>query len=241
MNPPVLTCEPIGTIRTPFKTKYGAPRQPSTADERSIGTISLRPGKNFEQALQDLEGFGYVWIISWFHQNTRWKPMVLPPNGGRTKRGVLATRSPHRPNPIGLSLCRLVSVKGRTLVVENPDMLDGSPILDIKPYLPHAESFPDAAAGWIAAVNEQSQPRFKVSFHPSTARGLERVEKEHGRELVTYVSGILARDPFPHSYRRIKQSKRGKSVLAAKRWRFHFIVSGGTVTVSRIVRTADKS
>lgn len=231
---------PIGIIHTPFKTKYGAPRQPATASEESVGVITLRAHSNFEQALEDLGGFDYIWVLFWFHKNKNWKPKVLPPHGGRKKRGLFATRSPHRPNPIGLSLCRLLGVKGRTLRIENPDMLDGTPILDIKPYIPHAESEPMARAGWIGELNEQSPPRFTVSFAPSTRTALDRLTPDERRELTTYVRNLLSRDPYPHVYRRIKKSAAGTSVIAAKRWRFHFRIDGTAIEVFRVTKASER-
>src|SRR5882724_8849522 len=105
----MLTLDPIGVIHTPFKDRAQAPRQPRADSKTAEGTIVLRSGQNFEQALDDLAGFEYIWIVSWFHKNSNWKPKVRPPRGSKIKRGVFATRSPHRPNPIGLSLARLIS------------------------------------------------------------------------------------------------------------------------------------
>ncbi|HVN47350.1 MAG TPA: tRNA (N6-threonylcarbamoyladenosine(37)-N6)-methyltransferase TrmO [Bacteroidota bacterium] len=232
--------KPIGVIHTPFKTKYGAPRQPASADTTSIGVITLNESQNFEQALEDIQGFEYIWVLFWFHQNKNWKPKVLPPNSGRTKRGVFATRSPHRPNAIGLSLCKLLEVKGRTLRIENPDMLDGTPIFDLKPYIPHVEAFPQARAGWIAAINEQSVPPFSVIFSADVKSRLKQMPPEERNEIMTYVKGILARDPHPHSYRRIKILKDGTSALAAKRWRFQFKIDGTTVRVFQCTYVNDK-
>lgn len=233
MNATNFIVEPIGIIRTPFKTKYGAPRQPASSAETTIGIITLNEHQNFEQALEDIEGFDYIWILFWFHQNKNWKPKVLPPNSKRIKHGVFATRSPHRPNPIGLSLCKLLGVKGRTIRVENPDMLDGTPILDIKPYIPHAESFPKARAGWIGEFNEQSVPNYTVSLSTDVRRALKNLDTEERQELVAYVNGILARDPFPHKYRRIKIMDEETSVLAVKLWRFEFKIDG---TIVRVVK-----
>jgi tRNA-Thr(GGU) m(6)t(6)A37 methyltransferase TsaA len=223
-----FTVEPIGVINTPFKTKYGAPRQPASATEQTVGVITLNERQNFEQALEDVRGFEYIWVLFWFHQNKNWKPKILPPNSGRTKRGLFATRSPHRPNPIGLSLCKLLEVRGRILHIENPDMLDGTPIIDIKPYIPHAEAFPNARAGWIAKLTEQSKPHYTVTFSADATRMLKTVETEERREVITYVGGILSRDPHPHSYRRIKVMKDGTSVLAVRCWRFQFEILDDT-------------
>ena len=240
MPQPKLVTMPIGIIRTPFKTKYGAPRQPATAKENTIGVITLNEGCNFEQAVQDLADFDYIWVLFWFHKNKNWKPMVLPPHGGRKKRGLFSTRSPHRPNPIGLSLCKLLDVRGRTIRIENPDMLDGTPVLDIKPYLPHAESHPEARGGWIHDSNEQTAPLYQVSFSQEVRnRFLQMKESEH-RELTTYLTAILSHDPHPHVYRRIKNLDDGSAVIAVKRWRFQFRIEGMAVRVFGVERATDK-
>lgn len=142
-----LNLKPIGTIKTSYSTKYGTPCQPASTKKSTTGIISLNSHSNYEQGLEDLNSFEYIWIIFWFHKNVNWKSKVLPPYGGKTKRVVFATRSPHRSNPVGLSLCKLVEVKGRKIIVENPDMPDGTPILDIKPYISYAEPIPNALSG----------------------------------------------------------------------------------------------
>jgi len=222
---------PIGVVRTPFKSKYAAPRQPASASEKTIGVITLNERCNFEQALDDLQGFDYIWVIFWFHKNKNWKPKVLPPHGGRTKRGLFSTRSPHRPNPIGLSLCKLIDIKGRTIRIKNPDMLDGTPVLDIKPYLPHAESHPKARAGWIDESNELSAPHYRVLFTAEVRKVLRDMEPEERREVVSYLSGLLSCDPYPHAYRRIRKRDESTSIVAVKRWRFLFTIEETTVRV----------
>ena len=152
MDLSALTLHPIGVIHTPYSDRFRAPRQPSMAETKCEATLVLNPGDNFEQAVEDLAGFDMIWLIAWLHRNKTWKPKVLPPRGPRKKRSVFATRSPHRPNPLGLSTARLLSIRGRTLHLGATDLLDGTPILDIKPYLPYADSFPDARAGWLDEV-----------------------------------------------------------------------------------------
>ena len=102
-----LTLSPIGVVRSPFTDRWRAPRQPGVDGPSAEGRIVLARGRGFEQALRDLDGIERIWVITWFHRNEGWKPMVLPPRGPRVKRGVFATRSPHRPNPLGLSLLPL--------------------------------------------------------------------------------------------------------------------------------------
>jgi tRNA-Thr(GGU) m(6)t(6)A37 methyltransferase TsaA len=235
-----LDLQPIGVIRTPFKSKYAAPRQPASATGKTVGVITLNEHCNFEQALHDLHGFDYIWVLFWFHKNKNWKPKVLPPHSGRTKRGLFSTRSPHRPNPIGMSLCRLIDIRGRTIRIENPDMLDGTPLLDIKPYLPHAESHPKARAGWINESNELSTPLYRVVFTGEVRKSLRGMEDDEQREVETYLTGLLSSDPFPHVYRRIKKHDEKTSIVAVKRWRFIFSIEGTTVRVFGVAHSNER-
>ena len=229
-----LTLTPIGIIRTPYNEKYHAPRQPGIDKETTVGTIELYAHKNYEQALEDLWGFEYVWIVSWFHKNTDWRPKVLPPRGGRTKRGLFATRSPHRPNPIGLSLCKLLDVKGRFIRVENPDLLDGTPILDIKPYLPYVEAYPDAEMGWLDDIENSDEPPFAVTVSPPALEQAEWLKREHDIHLMERAKNILSYDPFPHSYRRIMKNDGGGYVIALKSWRVLYDVNEKNVVIDKI-------
>ena len=99
-------------------------------------------------ALRDLDGFDRVWLITHLHLNPSWGPLVRPPRGG-VRRGVLATRSPHHPNPIGLSAVHLDRIEGAVLHIRGLDLIDGTPVLDIKPYVPYCDAFPQSAAGWV--------------------------------------------------------------------------------------------
>jgi tRNA-Thr(GGU) m(6)t(6)A37 methyltransferase TsaA len=151
--------KPIGVARTPYDRRIDAPHQATVVEgteERdfSEGTIEVDPAIPLE-ALRDLEGFERIWIIFVLDRSQGWGPLVRPPRG-KAKRGVLATRSPDRPNPIGLSAVELLSIEGRTLCVRGHDLLDGTPILDIKPYVPYADAFPSSKAGWIDIVDAET-------------------------------------------------------------------------------------
>ena len=146
-----VTFTPIGVVRTPFPDRVSAPRQPAAAIGVQ-GTIELEPGRDFEHALEDLEGWDRLWVIFCFHLNEGWRPKVLPPRSAEKRRGVFSTRSPHRPNSIGLSVVRLRRVRGLVLDVEDLDIVDGSPVLDLKPYVPYADAFPEARTGWLEAL-----------------------------------------------------------------------------------------
>ncbi|MBU5635304.1 tRNA (N6-threonylcarbamoyladenosine(37)-N6)-methyltransferase TrmO [Geomonas sp. Red69] len=147
-----FTYRPIGLLRSPYSRRIEAPHQGTVIAGTETGdfataTLELRDWLE-EKAIQDLGGFQRLWLIFAFHRSEGWKSNVKPPRGG-PKRGVLATRSPHRPNSIGLSAVELVRVEGKTLHLRGVDLLDGTPILDIKPYVPYADAFPDSKAGWI--------------------------------------------------------------------------------------------
>lgn len=148
--------QPIGHVRSPYLDRIDAPHQPTvvqgTASGRvALATLEMVPGFQLE-ALADLEGFERIWLVFVFHRSQGWTPKVRPPRGGG-KRGVLATRSPHRPNAIGLSAVQLLGVDGNRLELSGVDVLDGTPVIDIKPYVPYADAFPESKAGWIDALD----------------------------------------------------------------------------------------
>jgi tRNA (adenine37-N6)-methyltransferase len=152
-----FTYQPIGLVRTPYSRRIDAPHQPTVVAGTETGspaeaTLELDAALP-EAVLRDLAGFERIWLIFAFHLSEGWTPLVQPPRGPRAKRGVLATRSPHRPNAIGLSAVELVAIEGRTLRLRGVDLLDGTPVLDVKPYVPYADAFPDARAGWIDALD----------------------------------------------------------------------------------------
>jgi putative methyltransferase, YaeB/AF_0241 family len=147
---------PIAFARSPYAQRIDAPHQPTVVEGTESGdaaeAIIEFAAHIPAEAFVDLAGFERLWLLFVFHRSEGWKAQVRPPRGGG-KRGVLATRSPHRPNPIGLSAVELVAVEARALRVRGIDLLDGTPILDIKPYVPYADAFPTSRAGWIDAID----------------------------------------------------------------------------------------
>lgn len=145
---PGFVLRPIGVMRSPHRVHHDAPRQPRS-EGGTEGTIVLAQG--MQNGLKDLASFSHIWVL-FFCQHTRgWRSQVVPPRD-RHKRGVFATRAPARPNPIGLSCLRLLRIDKRTLHVGDHDLLDGTPILDVKPYLPYCDSVPDAAIGYVGGL-----------------------------------------------------------------------------------------
>jgi tRNA-Thr(GGU) m(6)t(6)A37 methyltransferase TsaA len=220
----MLTVTPIGYARTPHVEKVSAPRQPAAARDVA-GTIEVLP--EYEHALSDLERIERIWLVFWFHLNEgAWRPKVLPPRSD-VRRGVFATRSPHRPNPIGLSCVRLERIDGLVLHVRDLDLVDVTPVLDIKPYLPYADAFPESGAGWLEAPDPV--PSFEVRWSDEARARIDWLE-ERGIDLRAHIERLLALGPRPHPYRRIR--KDGDALrLAYKEWRVRFRAEGRTITV----------
>ncbi|WP_407397291.1 tRNA (N6-threonylcarbamoyladenosine(37)-N6)-methyltransferase TrmO [Anaerovibrio sp.] len=184
----------IGRIRTDFPTKFGIPRQSGVVKELK-GRIVFEPEYRSAEAVRGIEGFSHLWLIWQFSENVRegWSPTVRPPIlGGNTRVGVFATRSPFRPNSIGLSSVKLEKVElntseGPVLTVSGADLMDGTPILDIKPYIPYADSHPEATEGFRSGGWNRM---LEVDIPPKL---LEKVPVEQREALL----GVLQNDPRP--------------------------------------------
>jgi tRNA-Thr(GGU) m(6)t(6)A37 methyltransferase TsaA len=237
-EPGTLTLAPIGVVRTGFAERAVAPRQPA-AGAGVTGTIELHPGHHYEDALADLDGFDRIWVLFWFHGNRGWRPRVLPPRSTSGRKGVFATRAPHRPNPLGLSAVRLERIAGLTLHVRDIDLLDGTPVLDLKPYVPYTDAFPDARSGWLATGagtgTAPSDPvsGWTVAFTPLAAGQAAWVEAQTGLALRERIEATLALGPQPHAYRRIRRAGDGWQ-LAVRAWRAWFRVAGRHIEVTAV-------
>jgi tRNA-Thr(GGU) m(6)t(6)A37 methyltransferase TsaA len=225
-----LLCRPIGFVRSPFRERAEAPRQASAARD-ARGTIELLPGHDFEHALADLELWPYLWVIFWFHLNEGWRPKVLPPRSAK-KRGVFATRAPYRPNPLGLSVVKLEKIEGLVLHVSALDMLDATPVLDLKPYVAYADALTGAQGGWLE-TGLDPQPGFEVELAETAARELAYLRASWNIELETSIRRVLALGPQQHAYRRIRRVG-DEFVLAVKDFRAHFTVEARRIVVHRI-------
>ena len=227
---PDLSVEPIGFVRSPMATKVEAGRQPRAAPD-TTARIELLPGRNFEHALEDLARWELIWVIFWFHHNTGWRPKVLPPRSTTGRKGVFATRSPHRPNPLGLSVVRLERIDGLTLHIRDADMLDGTPVLDLKPYIAYADAHPDAGTGWLESVDPV--PAYVVQLDALAAEQIEWIETHTGLAIGERIRSTLALGPEPHPYRRIRRMESDMR-LAVKEWRVRFTVAGRDIRVTRL-------
>lgn len=235
MTQPRLTVEPIGYVRTALKFKDEAPRQPRASGGASA-RIELLSGRSYEHALLDLDGWDHIWVLFWFHHNVGWRPKVLPPRSTSGRKGVFATRSPHRPNAIGMSAVRLERIDGLTLHVRDVDMLDGTPVLDLKPYVAYTDAIVDARNGWLdgnARAATDPIPAFEVDWDEVAAEQAAWVEARTSLALRARVTATLALGPEPQPYRRIRRDAAG-FVLAVKDWRARFSVLGRRVRVHEI-------
>ncbi len=215
----------IARIRSDFPTKFGIPRQSGIVPV--VSTIVFEPEYRVEEALRGIEGYSHLWLVWEFSQAVRenWSPTVRPPRlGGNTRMGVFATRSPFRPNPIGLSSVKLVGMEkteeGTVLLVEGADLCDGTPILDIKPYLPFTDSHPDAVGGFSDPVREKE---LRVEISPEL---LEKVP-ENKRDAL---QKVLAHDPRP-SYQHDPERGYGMAFAGME---VKFRVDGDLLTVTGV-------
>ena len=194
--PEMAFFSPIGFLATPFGDRFGIPRQPLLAPH-ARGQLRLLPPYDREEAVRGLDAFSHVWLTFIFHRSVgQWHPTVRPPRlGGNARVGVFASRSPFRPNPLGLSLVELLAIDssdGVLLTFGGVDLLDGTPVLDIKPYLPFIESQPLASGGFVDGPPRQLSVEFSVQ-----AAGQLRKHEQRWPDLAALLREVLAQDPRP--------------------------------------------
>ncbi|NIY47946.1 tRNA (N6-threonylcarbamoyladenosine(37)-N6)-methyltransferase TrmO [Cedecea colo] len=215
--------EQIGVIRSPYKEKFAVPRQPGLVADGG-GELHLLPPFNLADAVRGLEGFSHLWLLFVFHQTMEggWRPTVRPPRlGGNARMGVFATRSTFRPNPIGMSLVELKGIRceKNQLILDlgSLDLVDGTPIVDIKPYLPFAEALPQAVAGYAQAAPVADMP---VYFTTDVQQQLARLDNIWPN-ITRFIQQVLAQDPRP-AYRKGEDAGKIYAVLLLDfnvRWR----------------------
>ena len=214
---------PVAVFRGGGARKYDAPRQ-GAFEGGAEGVVEFAPGRNFETALRDLAGFERAWLVFVFDRNAgAWRPTARPPVApaeGPERVGVFATRSPYRPNPIGLTCVRLLGVEGLRVRVAEADLLDGTPVLDLKPYVPAADAFPDAAAGWVAS---QAPDRREVAESPLFREQAAAILAAGGPDLGATARVQLALDPFDGTRKRVsRRAGPGEGTLALRMFRIDF-------------------
>jgi len=191
----------IGVIRSCFTEKFGIPRQPGMV-RAATARLELLPPFNREEMVRGLTQFSHIWIHFVFHETVveGWKPTVRPPwLGGRKRVGVFASRSPHRPNHLGLSVVRLDAVvhrEGKTwLELSGIDLLDGTPVIDIKPYIPYSDCIAEASGGYAHG----RQAELPVVFDAGPAEFCSRYREETGRDILLLIEEMIQHDPRPAS------------------------------------------
>ncbi|MBX2858217.1 MAG: tRNA (N6-threonylcarbamoyladenosine(37)-N6)-methyltransferase TrmO [Cellvibrionaceae bacterium] len=206
----------IGVIHSCFRQKFGVPRQPGLAPAAKA-CVELIPPYNVSEALSDLQGISHIWLVFAFHLNRspKWKPRVRAPRlGGNKSLAVFASRSPYRPNPIGLSVVELLAVEASRLWVSGVDIVDGTPILDIKPYVPYT----DAITGASNPIAPQEPQKLSVVFSES-ALALCRAAPQP--ELQGLIVQVLSLDPRPQYHAMDNQRIYGISLFDKNiRWKF---------------------
>ena len=216
------TFDQIGVIRSPYKEKFAVPRQPGLVEEGN-GELHLLPPYRHPEAVRGLSEFSHIWVLFVFHHTMGkgWRPTVRPPRlGGNTRMGVFATRSTFRPNPVGMSLVALKRIRthGDSVILElgSLDLVDGTPVIDIKPYLPFAESLPHARAGFAQHAPDATMPvhfsalaEQQIAAHQATYPHLRR-----------FISQVLSQDPRP-AYRQGETEREYAALLLEfnVRWR----------------------
>ena len=189
-----MQIEPIAHIHTDFPTKFGVPRQSGLASELT-STIVFAPAYRNPDCLRGIADFSHLWLIWQFSTvaaeyaaGKSWRPTVRPPRlGGNERRGVFATRSPYRPNALGLSCVELAGIENGDILVKGADLLDGTPIFDIKPYLPYVDAHPEASGGFT----EQTAAYALEVQCPQPL--LDKLPKNKRAALL----GVLKNDPRP--------------------------------------------
>ncbi len=218
----------IGHFRGNRDYKDEQPRQGVFSD--ASGYIELVKGENYEQGLKDLEGFEYIWVIFVFHHNTTWKPVTNPPySDGNGKKGVFATRSPYRPNPIGMSCVKLEKITGNRIYIRDSDILNNTPVLDIKPYISDYDSFPDAARGWLDNIEKDN---YSLQYRDEAEEKINFL-KELGVDLTGAIDSQLAYNPFDKTRKKFDVYDE-YFLFRFKSWKINFEVKESIIIIMNI-------
>ncbi len=224
----MIEFEPIGYMKCERSYHEEQPRQGNLSE--SQGYIELINGHNYEQGLKNLDGFSRIWVIYVFHQNKTWRPLANPPRtDGKGRKGVFATRSPYRPNQIGISCVKLLSINKNKIYVADIDLLNNTPILDIKPYIPEYDSFPESKIGWMENIIEDV---YRIEYSERANEKLNFL-KQQKIELKGVIESQLGHDIFDKSRNKYIKSEEGY-VLRFKSWRIIFDVIDKKVTIKDI-------
>lgn len=234
-DPTALDLVPIGRVTSPFTDRFGIPRQAGLI-QAATGTVDLFPPYGCPAAVRGLEKVSHIWVLFIFHQGVQpgWQPTVRPPRlGGNRRIGVFASRSPRRPNRVGMSVLRLERIAcdraGVRLHVRGLDLLDGTPVIDVKPYVPYADSVPEAEGDWMDDAPER---RLAVRFSPEASAALRQMPGGAAASFEALLGQVLALDPRP-AYRGTRPESRSYGMQLAGmnvRW----LVEDATAVVTEV-------
>lgn len=238
-----LSFEPIGRIQTPFTDKFGIPRQPGLVPSAEARLV-LAPAYAREEAFKGIEGFSHLWLIFVFHDDcleAGWRPTVRPPRlGGRGRVGVFASRAPYRPSPIGISAIEhlgLSRASGRlALGLRGLDLLDGTPVLDIKPYVPYADRIEEARGGFARPPAAEELP---VTFSAAALQGIAATDPSRAPRLRELITQVLAQDPRPGYMDRYPE--RRAFVIRLYDQEIHWRIEGDGIRVTKVARAPTPS
>jgi tRNA-Thr(GGU) m(6)t(6)A37 methyltransferase TsaA len=226
--------QPIGIIHSCFKEKFGIPRQSRLIPEAEA-RLEILPPYNRAEAFRELADYSHLWILFVFHASARdgWKPTVRPPRlGGNRRVGVFASRSPVRPNPIGLSVVDLIEIdlshNSVNLHIAGVDLLEGTPVLDIKPYLPYVDAITDAKGGY--APDAPGEP-IKLSYASAARDALEAMPAGEAKHLQQLILRILQNDPRP-AY--LEENKRDHFGMRLYNYNIRWEVRGGAFLITEL-------
>lgn len=227
--PEVFNYQPIGIFRSDKSSNYDVPRQSGIYEHASNKEdyIELFKGHQFEQALENLNGFSRIWVIFEFHKNKNWNPKVMPPRGSHVKLGVFSTRSPYRPNPLGLSCVEILRIEGLKIFISSSDLLNDTPIFDIKPYIPEYDSFPQEKIGWLESLKQQ---KYQLSFSSIAKEKIDYLLKIHKIDLLAFIQRSLEFEPMNKETKRLIFTNQ-TSMLCYRTWRILFKVQEDTKLV----------
>ena len=204
----------LAFIHSCYQQKFGIPRQPGIV-KAAEAELELLPPYNQENLVRGIEGFSHIWVHFIFHQtmDEGWRPTIRPPRlGGKQRMGVFSTRSTHRPNPMGMSVVELKGIRpgNGKLILElgAADLLDGTPVIDIKPYLPYADAIPDARGGFAPLPATLA----KVQFSEQAQKKCEAYQQRTGRQLISLVEQVLGQDPRPAYLRETTNRRHGTAL-----------------------------
>lgn len=233
LPPETLTMQPIGSFSCQEKYPYDVPRQGVLAGN-NVGCVSLYPGHGYGEGLRELQRFSHIWLLFYFDRHQDWRPLVRPPCHCTHKVGVFASRSPYRPNGIGLSCVRLLRTEGENVWVIGHDLLHGTPILDIKPYIPYADAHPEAVSGWLQDATEV----YQVVLSDRAEEQLCWLEQRGVSCLHGFILDKLRHEPLNPRRHRLQGETDGEGMrLCYRTWRARFccVETLREVTVNEIV------